>query len=65
MGQENTTLRQFLIGYEERREKQKQEETTALKTGQRKSNSVKTEEDKLEYFGEIFRILVEEVKELK
>ena len=37
----------------------------ALKTEQRKSNSLKTEEDKLEYFGEIFRMLVEEVKELK
>ena len=53
MGQENATLRQFLIGNEEREEKQKQEETKALITGGRKSNSLKTEEDKLEYFGEI------------
>ena len=53
MGQENATLMQFLIGNEEREEKQKQEETTALITGGRKSNSLKTEEDKLEYFGEI------------
>ena len=65
VGRENATLMQFLIGNEERGEKQKQEETTALITGRRESNGLKTEEDKLEYFGEILRILVEEMKELK
>ena len=65
IGLENATLRHFLIGNEEREEKQKQEETTALITGRRKSNSLKTEEDKLEYFGEILKILVDEVKELR
>ena len=34
-------------------------------TGRKKSNSLKTEEDELEYFGEILKILVDEVKELR
>ena len=65
MGQENATMRQFLIGNEEREETEKQEETTALITERRKSNSLKMEEDKLEYFEEILRMLVDEMKELR
>ena len=37
----------------------------ALITGRTKSNSLKTKEDKLEHFGEILKMLVDEVEELR
>ena len=51
IGYKNTTLSQCLIRNKERKGKQKQAETTELITKRRKRNTLKTEEDKLEYLG--------------